>query len=101
VDAGHRAVDVADLYQVDPFTIRRWRRHRTSTGSCQARPRPGRRLRIGCADESGLAAQVRAQPDATLAEHCARWRTSHGVAVNVPTIARAPGRLNLTLKKRP
>lgn len=101
VDDGHRVVDVAEMYRVDSSTLRRWRRQRSQTGTHRARPRPGRRRRIGSAEEPALAAQVQAYPDATLAEHCARWQASHGVLVSVPTMARSLGRLGLTLKKRP
>ncbi len=101
VDDGHRVVDVAALYRVNPSTIRRWRRQRAETGSHRARPRPGRTRLIGPADESTLRVQVAAHPDATLTEHCASWQGTVGVMVSVPTMGRALQRLGVTLKKRP
>lgn len=101
VDGGYRVADVATMFRVDPSTVRRWRRQRTQTGTYRARPRPGRTRLIGPAHEAALAAQVAAHPDATLAEHCARWQASHGVRVSVPTMGRAMQRLGVTLKKRP
>ena len=43
-----------------------------------ASPRPGRRRRVAREAEPALVAQVRAAPDATLAEHCARWAAATG-----------------------
>ena len=101
VDGGHRVADVAAMYAIDPSTVRRWHRQRARTGSCRARPRSGRPRRINLTDEVALHAQVMAEPDATLAEHCARWTERHGVVVSVPTMGRALHRLGFTLKKRP
>lgn len=101
VDAGHRMGDVAEMYRVDPSTLRRWRRRREQTGSCHTLPRSGRPRRIRPQDEDALRAQVAAAPDATLVEHCIRWQSSHDVAVSVPTMGRTLRRLGLTLKKRP
>lgn len=100
VDDGHRVVDVAAMYHIDPSTLRRWRRQRVRTGACRVRARSGRPRRIGPADEETLRAQVTAFPDATLAEHCARWSAAHEMTVSVPTMGRALQRLGLTLKKR-
>lgn len=101
VDDGHRVADVAAMYAIDSSTLRRWHRQRARTGSCRARPRSGRPRRISQTDEVALRVQVRAEPDATLAEHCARWTETHGVVVSVPTMGRALRRLGFTLKKRP
>ena len=101
VDGGHCVADVAVMFRIDPSTLRRWRRQHTQSGTHRARPRPGRARLIGPADEPALYAQVAALPDATLAEHCARWQAKHGVRVSVPTMGRALRRLGLTLKKRP
>lgn len=101
VEDGHQLGDVATMFRVDPSTLRRWRRRQRLTGSCHTLPRSGRPRRIGVADESALRDQVAAAPDATLAEHCARWKADRGVVVSVPTMGRALRRLGLTLKKRP
>jgi len=42
VDEGHPVADVAEFFQNDPSTIRRWIRQRQRTGSGVSRPRPGR-----------------------------------------------------------
>lgn len=101
VDGGRRVVDVAAFYGNDPSTIRRWLRQRARTGSGWARPRPGPTRLLGADQEAALAAQLAAHPDATLAEHCQRWRTAHGVRLSLSTMRRAILRLGITLKKRP
>jgi transposase len=47
-----------------------------------------------------LLTQVRAAPDATLAEHGAAWTRATGVAVSEATMCRALRRLGWPLKKR-
>lgn len=101
VDDGHRVVDVAAMYRVNASTVRRWRRQRNRTGSCRTLPRSGRPRRIGPVDEDALRAQVVVAPDATLAEHCARWQATHDARVSVPTMGRTLRRMGITLKKRP
>ena len=78
IDAGLPQAEAARLFGIGVSTIKRWRRRRQETGVVTARPRPGRRRRVGAA-ESALVAQVRAAPDATLAEHCARWDEATGI----------------------
>jgi transposase len=92
--------DVAAFFQNDPSTIRRWLRQRRRTGSGRSRPRPGRARLIGPAQEDALRAQVAAQPDATLAQHCQQWATAQGVRVSRATMQRAIARLGVTRKKR-
>lgn len=46
VEDGHRVVDVAVMYRVDPSTVRRWRRQQRRTGSCHTLSRAGRPRRI-------------------------------------------------------
>ena len=71
----------------------------SETGGVVASPRPGRSRRIGREAEAALVAQVRAAPDATLAEHCATWAASTGVGVSPATMSRALGRAGWPLKK--
>ena len=74
IDAGLPQAEAARLFGVGLSTIKRWRQRRQETGGVAASPRPGRSRRIGPEAEPALVAQVRAAPDATLAEHCARGR---------------------------
>jgi transposase len=98
IDGGLPVAEAARLFRVCPSTIVRWRRQR-ATGTVAARSRPGRPPRIGSAHSAALRAQVAAAPDATLAQHCARWAAEQGVAVSVATMSRVIRRLEITVKK--
>lgn len=100
LDDGQSVVDVATFFRNDPSTIRRWRRQRTATGSAWARSRSGRPPLLPAEDQLALAQQISAEPDATLADHCARWLTDHGVALSQSTMSRRVRDLGFTLKKR-
>jgi transposase len=101
LDAGLARAEAARTFGVTDRTIRRWQQRRRETGNVAPRPRPGRQRRIDAAAEAALREQVRAHPDATLAEHCARWAAAQGVAVSTATMSRALTRLGLPLKKSP
>ena len=99
LDAGRPPAEVAALFGVSPRTLRRWRQERAA-GRAAPRSRPGRPRRIGPAAEAALRAQAAAHPDATLADHCARWAAEQGVRLSAATMCRALARLGLTLKQR-
>jgi transposase len=99
IDAGLSQAEAARLFGVGSATIDRWRRRQQERGSVAPSPRPGRPPLIGSAQRAALLAQVRAQPDATLAEHCACWEAAQGVRVSEATMSRALARLGWPLKK--
>ena len=99
LDAGLARAEATRTFGVPDRTIRRWQQHRRETGSVAPKRRVGRRRHIGVAAEPAVRAQVAAHPDATLAEHCTRWASDHGVTVSVATMSRALSRLGLPLKK--
>ena len=99
IDGGLPVAEAARLFRVCPSTIVRWRRRRRTTGTVAARSRPGRPPRIGSVHAAALQAQVAAAPDATLAQHCARWAAEQGMAVSVATMSRVIRRLGITVKK--
>ena len=100
LDAGFPQAEAARLFGVSGSTMKRWRQRRQETGGVVASPRPGRRRRVGREAESALVAQVRAAPDATLAEHCARWEESTGIQLSPATMSRALRRAGWPRKKR-
>jgi transposase len=100
-DAGLRHAEAAKIFGVSDRTVTRWHRLRRETGSLAPRPKPGRPPAIAPADDPALRAQVAAQADATLAQHCARWEAAHGVRVSPATMSRLLAKLGLPLKKRP
>src|ERR671914_580414 len=88
VDQGTPRAEAARLFQVSVPTITRWRRRRRETGTLAPSPRPGRpAVKLGPL-RAGLLPQLEAQPDATLAEHCARWEQTTGVRVSTATMSR-------------
>ena len=99
IDAGLSQAEAARLFGVSTATLDRWRRRRRQTGSVAPRPRPGRPRRIAAHQDAALLGQVRAHPDATLAEHCARWDVAQGVRLSEATMSRALARLGWPLKK--
>ena len=101
LDAGLAQAEATRTFGVPDRTIRRWQQQRRETGTVAPKHRLGRRRQIGATAEAALREQVRTHPDATLAEHCARWAAEHGVAVSGATMSRALARLGLPLKKSP
>ena len=99
LDAGLVRAEATRTFGVTERTIRRWQQQRRETGAVAPKRRRGRRRHIGLQAEPALWDQVAAHPDATLAEHCARWSTDHGVTVSAATMSRALTRLGLPLKK--
>jgi len=99
IDAGLPQAEAARLFGVSDSTITRWRRRRQETGGVAASPRPGRRPRVARDAEPTLVAQVRAAPDATLAEHCTRWAAATGIRVSRATMSRALRRAGWPLNK--
>jgi transposase len=99
VDGGRSLAEAADLLGVGLASLKRWRQRRRLTGGVAPSPRAGRPPRIGPYQHAQLVAQVRAAPDATLAEHCATWEAATGARVSTATMCRALQRLDLGLKK--
>ena len=100
IDAGLPQAEAARLFGVGTTTIKRWKRRRRERGTPAPRPRPGRPPTIGPDRRAALEAQVRAAPDATLAEHCDRRAADRGVRVSPSTMSRALAKLGWPLKKR-
>ena len=99
LDAGLARAEATRTFGVTDRTIRRWQQRRRDTGSVAPTPRPGRSRRIDAVAAPILHEQVRAHPDATLAEHCVRWAATQGVTVSTATMSRALTRLGMPLKK--
>ncbi len=101
LDAGLARAEATRTFGVTERTIRRWQQQRRESGSVAPKRRPGRSRLIGPEAEPPLRAQVATHPDATLAEHCARWAAEHGVPLSPATMSRVLARLRLPLKKSP
>ena len=99
LDGGRSLGEVAELLGVGTATRKRWRQRHRATGSLAPFPSPGRPARIGPYQHAALRAQVRAHPDAALAEHCDRWAAATGDRVSPATMCRTLQRPALTLTK--
>jgi putative transposase len=101
IDAGLSQAEASRLFGVATSTIKRWKQQRATTGDLTPKPRPGRTPRIGSGQADAVREQVAHHPDATLADHCARWAHDQGVRLSVPTMSRTLRRLGITVKKSP
>ena len=100
VGQGMPKSQVARTFAVSLATVKNYVRQWHQTGSLARKPIPGRPRGIPVAQDAVLVAQLRAQPDTTLAELVVRWAAVHGVAVSVATMSRAIKRVRWTRKKR-
>ena len=100
VDAGEPPEEVAEQFAVSVATVYRYLARRRQVGHLEPTPKPGRPRLIPTTAEAALRAQVAAEIDATLAEHCRQWAAAGGTRVHQTTMWRALGRLALTPKKR-
>ena len=96
---GMTVPQAAAVFAVSVATIERWCRRARETGDLTPHTSPGRPRAIPVDQETELVAQLQAQPDATLAEHCQQWHVRHGVLVSPATMCRTLQRLGWTLKK--
>lgn len=101
VTSGLPMVEVARIFDVSVDSLVRWWERAAAGTSLAPGHGSGRPRLIARDQEAALAAQVRATPDATLAEHCAAWEASHGVGLSPATMCRALQRLSFPRKKRP
>ncbi len=99
VDQGRSQREAARLFSVGVSSVKRYLQRRAQTGSLAQRPIPGGVRRIGPEQEAALDAQVAAAPEATMAEHCARWEAEQGQRVSRSTLGRAIRRLGWTRKQ--
>ena len=104
-DAGLSAAEVERTLGVSGRTQRRWTQRVAAGAALAADQPPGRARKIPPDAEAALRGQVAASPDATLADHCARWAATTGatgptVRVSTATMSRTLTRLGLPLKKR-
>ena len=101
VTSGQSKAAVARTFRVNLSTVKRYTAQHHATGSLAPKPQARQQPRVTPAHHPALLAQLAAQPDATLAEHCATWAQTQGVQVSVPTMWRAIARVGWTPKKRP
>ena len=101
VAAGWTQARVAAELGTSTSTVERWLRQWRQTGTLTIGASPGRPRLIGVDAERRLAAQLRANRRASLAEHCQLWEAATGVRVSPATMCRAIQRLGWTRQRRP
>jgi len=100
VDAGTARPAIARLFQVSAATIKRYLKQRRETGHLEPGRSPGRTPEIPPGQYPALRAQIAAQADDTLAQHCATWQATQGAALTIWALRRALRRAEITRKKR-
>jgi transposase len=101
-EAGLLQAEVVRLFSVSLATLKRWLFKRRSGQSLAPKSyRPGPRAAFGNPEAvAALRAQLEAEPDERLIDHCQRWQERTGQAVSVATLHRARRALGWTHKKK-
>ena len=90
---------VAQRFAVSVRTVERYLAQWRTSGSLSARHAPGAVPAIAPAQYPALVAQLAADPDARLVDHCATWQREQGCRVSVATMQRMTVRVGWTVKK--
>jgi len=93
VDRSVPRKEIVDVFGVSLATIKRWLKRRRETGDVETKPLPGRPSVKGVALREWLPAQLSANPDLTLAEHCEAFEDQRGMRVSTATMSRNIRRL--------
>jgi transposase len=99
-DSGMSVAVVARTFNIGHATVRRYQQQRQERGTLAPKPIPGRPALIPREQYLDLVAQLEADDDATLAEHCQIWERSHGAKMSEATMCRAIANTGWTRKKR-
>lgn len=97
----HSQAEIAEQFKIGLSTLETWVRRQRDTGNCAALPHGGGRTRTLQDCGSLLRAQIKHQPDLTLAELCTRVAEVQGVPASPSMMCRELQRLKLPRKKRP
>jgi transposase len=102
VESGLRHAEVVQLFSVSWATLKRWLLKRRCGQSLAPKAyRPGPRGAFGKPEAvAALKAQLEAEPDGRLLDHCRWWQARTGQAVSVATLHRARRALGWTHKKK-
>ncbi len=104
IDRGIPRKEVSELFGVSRSTIKRWLGRRRQTGDVNIHKIPGRPSVKGRALREWLPAQLKANPDLTLREHCETFEDESGMEISEATmsrnIARLPGQWPLKKSQR-
>jgi transposase len=101
-EAGLLQTEVVRLFSVSLATLKRWlSKRRAGQSLAPKRYRPGPRPAFGTAEaRAALRAQLQADPDGRLLDHCQRWQEPTGQWLSVATLHRARRALGWRHKKK-
>ena len=99
-DAGLSAAEITGSFGISRRSLTRWRQWRRERGTVATRPRSGRPPKIAPGQYAALQAQIAADPDATLDEHCARWEQTHDTSISPLLLRQILRRLGLSRHHR-
>jgi transposase len=101
VEAGVSRAQVAQLFSLSMSSLKRWLTKRQASLSLAPKEfRPGFPAQFGSSETlAALRAQLEADPEGRLLDHCWRWHEATGKAVSVSTMHRAWQALGWTHKK--
>jgi transposase len=91
--------EIAERFCVSKSTVEKWWARWQATDSCAALPSGHGPTRTLQASETFIRAEIKKQPDVTLAELCDRVAARRAVAASVSTMGRTVQLLNLPRKK--
>lgn len=100
VDQGMPRREIVRVLSVSAATIGRYLKQRREQGHVRPAAIPGRPSKKIQPLQAGLEEQLKACPDATLAQHCEYWEQKQGMHVSRWSMSRAIKRMGWTRKKR-
>ena len=100
VKAGRQSLnEIAHTFGISSSTVDKWHKRWRETGSVAVQPFAAGRKRTLRTCDDWLRAEVKRQPDVSLAELCARVHAACGVTASPSMMCREVQRLNLPVKK--
>ncbi len=100
VDQGMPRRELVRILGVGAATIGRYLKQQREQGHVRPKAIPGRPSKKIQPVQAGLEDQLKAYPDATLAQHCEYWEQNQGMRVSRWRMSRALKRMGWTRKKR-
>lgn len=100
VAAGMSKSEAARRFEVSLNSVKRYVKLKQHTGQLTPKIRPGKSASISGEKVELLRQQIKATPDATLAQRAEQWEQAQGVKLSRSTFSRTLQRLKITYKKK-